>query len=87
MEDVVFYHSLLHQFKDQLNHEFASLLHRLGEKREETTLRMLHTLKELARTVGAVGLAHIVAKIDRAYQMLEEIEPSAALNRAAEGFG
>ena len=64
--DAVFYHKLLHRFKDQLAGEFATFNELLEQGDTKPACQMAHTLKGTAGTVGAVRLAEVATVIDRA---------------------
>jgi diguanylate cyclase (GGDEF)-like protein len=64
--DAAFYHSLLQGFRTELGKEFADLVERLGSGSDAaTSARMVHTLKGLAATVGAVRLSAIATRLDQ----------------------
>ncbi|GEM_PF-1053357 len=63
--DAVFYHKLLHHFKDQLAGEFATLMERLEQGDTKSSCLMVHTLKGTAGTIGAVRLAKAATVIDK----------------------
>ncbi|QVL50518.1 MAG: response regulator [Thiocapsa sp.] len=65
--DAVFYHTLLWGFRDELGKELADLAERLGTGKDAgTSARMVHTLKGLAATVGAVRLSAIAMRLESA---------------------
>jgi CheY-like chemotaxis protein/HPt (histidine-containing phosphotransfer) domain-containing protein len=64
--DAVFYHKLLHHFKDQLAGEFATFMELLEQGDTTSACHMAHTLKGTAGTVGAVRLVEVATVIDRA---------------------
>ncbi|RKT46137.1 response regulator [Thiocapsa rosea] len=66
-DDAAFYHTLLRGFRTELAKELADLVERLGTGNDAaTSARMVHTLKGLAATVGAVRLSAIATRIDTA---------------------
>ncbi|MFB1486373.1 MAG: response regulator [Thiocapsa sp. C3-sup] len=65
--DAAFYHTLLRGFRDELGKELADLAERLGTGKDAgTSARMVHTLKGLAATVGAVRLSAIATRLESA---------------------
>jgi diguanylate cyclase (GGDEF)-like protein len=65
--DDAFYLTLLEGFRTELSGGLADVVERLGTGDDSATVRrILHTLKGLAGTVGAVRLSSIAAEIDRA---------------------
>ncbi|MBK5930217.1 PAS domain S-box protein [Halochromatium salexigens] len=66
-QDGALYLNLLHRFRHQLEGEFAPLGEPLEQPpRSSETKRLIHTLKGLANTLGAVRLAAVATEIDRA---------------------
>lgn len=65
--DIVFYNKLLHNFRDQINKNFVKIPHLLKSGEEEQNRTLVHALKGVAGTVGAVALSQIAAEINYAY--------------------
>jgi len=63
--DVEFYKMVLYKFKKQLHTEFKDLISMIQENNKSVPL-MIHTLKGLSGTVGAVDLYKICVQIDTA---------------------
>ncbi|NCC27188.1 MAG: response regulator [Gammaproteobacteria bacterium] len=87
--DAAFYHTLLWGFRMELGRELADLVERLGTGDDAvTSARMVHALKGIAATVGAVRLSAIATHLDGALrdgapvtaEMLGELD--AALRQA-----
>jgi len=73
--DAVFYHKLLHRFKDQLADEFSTFPKHLKQGEGESVSRKMHILKGAAGTAGAVRLAGIAADIDQTLNEGREVTP------------
>jgi diguanylate cyclase (GGDEF)-like protein len=64
--DDAFYHELLLRFRDQLATDLRDIVERLEAGEDSSTaVRMVHTLKGTAGTVGAVRLELIATTLDR----------------------
>ena len=74
-KDHRFYHRMLHRFREQLNGEFARIDEELKKGKSGDGPRLVHTLKGLAGTVGAVHLAEAARAIDQAFKENREINP------------
>ncbi|MFO8031871.1 MAG: response regulator, partial [Desulfohalobiaceae bacterium] len=71
--DAAFYLKMLHRFKEQLEGEFAFIDDKLQQAENEEGPRLVHTLKGIAGTVGAVRLAGIAKSMDQAFKEGGEI--------------
>ncbi|WP_045213151.1 PAS domain S-box protein [Desulfonatronovibrio magnus] len=71
--DPIFYNRMLHRFRDQLNGEFARIDEELSKGKSADAPRLVHTLKGLAGTVGAVRLADAAIAIDMAFKENRDI--------------
>ena len=70
--DIEFYKKLLIKFKQQLKTEYKDILSQITNH-DETVPAMIHTLKGISGTVGAVDLFDICVQIDRACKDSETI--------------
>ena len=61
-----FYHKMLLRFEEQLNGEFSDIMESLDKDNTEDAYRKTHTLKGLAATVGAMGLAEAAMTVNQA---------------------
>lgn len=73
------YHRLLLSFKKQLNEDFLNISSMVKEK-NETSSRMIHTLKGLAGMVGAVNLEETTNKINSIYKTNDIISNEILIN-------
>ena len=64
---------MLNRFNEQLSGEFAGLDEELEYGKNGNAPRMVHTLKGMAGTVGAVRLARIAQSMDQAFKEGREI--------------
>ncbi|EFI33284.1 multi-sensor hybrid histidine kinase [Desulfonatronospira thiodismutans ASO3-1] len=71
--DSGFYHRMLLRFREQLSGEFARIDEELDKGKSGDGPRLVHTLKGLAGTVGAVRLAEAASFIDLAFKENREI--------------
>jgi PAS domain S-box-containing protein len=70
--DIVFYKKLLLKFKQQIQTEFKDIIELITND-DESVPTMIHTLKGLSGTVGAVDLFDICVQIDQACKDSEAI--------------
>ncbi|WP_045212680.1 PAS domain-containing hybrid sensor histidine kinase/response regulator [Desulfonatronovibrio magnus] len=77
--DSRFYHKMLHRFREMLAGEFACIDEELDKSQSGDAPRLVHTLKGLAGTMGAVRIAEAAVSIDLAFKENRTVTPEMRL--------